>query len=194
MLVFDVRDGALALLGQFGISNPLLAKALLINSADRGVSQWAPDSGWGYLNLRSAHTQALYGFADSVSDYQLYVGPAAGSLQSTITWNRHFDTNGQPQVNNLDLIAYDANTGARLGASTLLRGNVEFVDVRVPGNVVLKTKLVKPAAIGTMFCSTNGEMSLWAFARVSSGSGSAPTTVPNGCVASTCGWSVMMTS
>ncbi|MCS6831798.1 MAG: S8 family serine peptidase, partial [Armatimonadota bacterium] len=47
--------GALALLHDIGIHDPLLLKAVLINSAeDRGAAGWDKEWGWGYVDLRSA--------------------------------------------------------------------------------------------------------------------------------------------
>jgi subtilisin family serine protease len=51
-------SGGLALLRQTGITDMLLAKAILINSTDG--STWTPASGWGYLNLASAKNPGSY--------------------------------------------------------------------------------------------------------------------------------------
>lgn len=88
-------SGALALLRQSGITNMLLAKAVLINSADSSSANCDPAGGWGYLNLTNARTPGSY-FTSSpllnpYFDYIDVAGPLeSGPLQITLTTRTRF--------------------------------------------------------------------------------------------------------
>jgi len=97
--------GALALLTPFVIKRytakwNLLAKALLINSADdwseNGPGNDGPDdyTGWGYINLLNLWNSKDYGFLAQISDgetqdYTVYFEEGA-KAKITLAWNRRY--------------------------------------------------------------------------------------------------------
>ena len=145
--------GALALLAQKGITDPIQAKAVLINSADRPQGQdWHDDSGWGYLNLQNTQQQSGYSSINTLTPQQTYsffTGPGEQStppivgLSATVTWNRHFSTAYLDGfLNNLDLFGYGKDSGSRIATSDSTVDNVEFVHYAEIGDAVLKVKQI----------------------------------------------------
>jgi hypothetical protein len=137
--------GALALLKQFGITDPVQSKALLLNSADRSSDRWKPDAGWGFLNLRTLRTHAINsprngGFLSSISQFQLFSGPVNGDLDATIAWNRHFDKQQAPYLNHLELYAYDKATGSEQLVVNSSLDNVQHFSAKYVDTMVLKVK------------------------------------------------------
>jgi hypothetical protein len=158
--------GALALLSQFGVTDQLRAKALLINSADRPPEKdpncivagtvWDRCRGWGYLDLKNLREQAAYPelsphSVSSAQSYAFYVGPGSSTdphvstagLDATLVWNRQFPKDphyANGFTNNLDLLAYGRDAGNRVTQSNSSVDNVEFVHLFEPGEVVLKVR------------------------------------------------------
>ncbi|GIV16759.1 MAG: hypothetical protein KatS3mg022_2194 [Armatimonadota bacterium] len=134
--------GALALLNDVGIHDPLLLKAVLINSAeDRGTAGWDKDWGWGYVDLRSAMQHIINrqyatgsvkpaGVSGSVAYFRTRL-PAGGKV--TLVWHRHAGfspSSGYTYLRtlaNLKLTLIDENTGNVIGASASTIDNVQQV-------------------------------------------------------------------
>jgi hypothetical protein len=144
-------SGALALLRQIGITDMLLAKAVLINSAEG--AGYAADRGWGYLNLWKAKAPGSYFTRDLYPGEELkyFTGPVnSGALDFTfvrrpgagfgpyfVIYDRrtgalvHNDTGAQVQKRSLPngqyLIALH-NENAANYALALSRRGFEWVD------------------------------------------------------------------
>ena len=92
------------------LSDPMMQKALLINSAeDRGPAGWDLEWGWGSIDLYAALEQYDY----TISSAALMVEPRSGIRGTmnkcqtvTLVWHKH---SGQP-LSNLDMYLYDATT------------------------------------------------------------------------------------
>lgn len=156
------------LLADLGVTDPLAAKAILINSADaitdNGTASAADDAfvsgslwnrryGWGYLNLGRAYEHGLEFFSDAVpwqpedADFKLYRGPAAAFDKFTLVWNRHVAYNGAmfptqiESLSDLDLFAYRESDNVLIASSTSAIDNVE--QFHIPGiesSVVVKVE------------------------------------------------------
>lgn len=134
--------GALALLHDVGIHDPLLLKAVLINSAeDRGAAGWDKEWGWGYVDLRSAMRHIINrqyatgsvkpaGMSGSVAYFRTRL-PAGGKV--TLVWHRHAGfspSSGYTYLRalaNLKLTLIDENTGNVIGTSASTIDNVQQV-------------------------------------------------------------------
>ena len=144
--------GALALLHDAGIHDPLLLKAVLINSAeDRGAAGWDKDWGWGYVDLRSAMQHVINrqyatgsvkpaGMSGSTAYFRTRL-PAGGKV--TLVWHRHAGfspTSGYTYLRSLatlTLTLIDENTGAVIGTSASTIDNVQQVVVSAAYSRVL---------------------------------------------------------
>ena len=124
--------GALILAWDYGIWDPALLKAWLINSAeDRGAPGWDVEWGWGYIDLDAAYDQIDYTLVGSVSAYdKWYSGTMNAGEKVTIAWKKH---SGYP-LTDLDLYLYDSN-GNLLDSSEFTRDNVEQVKLDSGSNV-----------------------------------------------------------
>ena len=152
--------GAAALLYGAGLTDPLVVKAILLDSTTLGrattssamgtQTTWQPDWGWGELNLDSAYQQrdnfqAASVGAQSVRFYRATVG--AGD-RATLVWNRRVggapDQTAVPQpltLSNLDLYEYtDDSSQTQQEASESTIDNVEQVRAPAAGTVVYKVK------------------------------------------------------
>ncbi len=136
--------GALALLHDAGIHDPLLLKAVLINSAeDRGAVGWDKEWGWGYADLRSAMQHIVNrqyatgsvkpaGMSGSVAYFRTRL-PAGGKV--TLVWHRHAGfspSSGYTYLRalaNLKLTLIDESTGNVIGTSASTIDNVQQVVV-----------------------------------------------------------------
>ena len=137
-------SGALALLREVGVTNPLAAKALLLNTTD--TTGWASDRGWGYANLNRAYGQTnTFTGSAGPSQARYYRGNISGGFWSTLTWNRHFDAVSSPYLNDLDLLLYSRPDGGLLSSSTSTGQNVEQVSSPVSSGAVLKVKVATPS-------------------------------------------------
>ena len=130
--------GAILLFWDYGLSNPLMQKALLINSAeDRGPAGWDKDWGWGYIDLYTALEQIDYtrsgsigggpGYStdDSIERRRVrwYRGTMKGCQTATLVWHIH---DGKPLIN-LDMVLYNEKRDTMLSESNSVRDNVEQV-------------------------------------------------------------------
>jgi serine protease AprX len=138
--------GALALLHDVGIHDPLMLKAVLINSAeDRGDVGWDRNWGWGYVDLRSAMRHVINrqystgsvkpaGMSGSVAYFRTRL-PAGGKV--TLVWHRHAGfsvSQGYTYLRslaNLKLTLIDESTGNVIGTSASTIDNVQQVVVPI---------------------------------------------------------------
>jgi hypothetical protein len=150
--------GAAALLYGAGLTDPLVVKAILLDSTTLGratpgsamgtQTTWQPDWGWGELNLDSAYTERNNFAADSVGagEVQFYRSNVAAGDRATLVWNRRVigapDQTAVPQpltLSNLDLTEYNgAQDQVASSASSI--DNVEQVRGVASGTVVYKVK------------------------------------------------------
>lgn len=144
--------GALALLHDVGVHDPLLLKAVLINSSeDRGSAGWDKDWGWGYVDLRSAMQHVINrqyatgsvkpaGMSGSSAYFRTRL-PAGGKV--TLVWHRHAGFSATwgytylRSLANLKLTLIDENTGAVIGTSASTIDNVQQVVVSTAYSRVL---------------------------------------------------------
>jgi serine protease AprX len=138
--------GALALLHDLGIHDPLLLKAVLINSAeDRGDAGWDRNWGWGYVDLRSAMRHVINrqyatssvkpaGMSGSMAYFRTRL-PAGGKV--TLVWHRHAGFSASQgytylrSLANLKLTLIDESTGNIIGTSASTIDNVQQVVVPI---------------------------------------------------------------
>ena len=144
--------GALALLHDVGVHDPLLLKAVLINSAeDRGDAGWDRMWGWGYVDLRSAMRHIINrqyaigsvtpaGTGGSIATFRTRL-PAGGKV--TLVWHRHAGFSASSGYSylralaNLKLTLIDESTGATIGVSDSTIDNVQQVVAPVAYSRVL---------------------------------------------------------
>jgi hypothetical protein len=145
--------GAYALLRQAGVTDPIAAKAILINTSDNPttVFDWQADRGWGYANLTRAQSQLFHRTGNLVARgtpgyYHLYRVRSASRIYSTLTWNRHFSGNTSV-FHDIDLAMYDTASGAQLDFSDTAIQNVEVVDSNV-ADAVVKVLMFSTALAG----------------------------------------------
>jgi subtilisin family serine protease len=143
--------GSLSLLRSTGITNPLAAKAVLLNTTDN--TGWAPDRGWGYANLTRAWEQRSFATGSltasgAPTSYALYKNGSSGSLSATLTWNRHIVGGSTSSFNDIDLYLYESSAGGVLDASEEEIQNVEQVSSSYSGEAVLKVKMASSALSG----------------------------------------------
>ena len=148
--------GAVLLLQEAGIRNPMAAKALLINSADAWTdsgkpspddpnyvytgghfpvmgSEWNPSYGWGYLNMQQAFEQRNNIMEDSltlnhpVQEFQVTL-PVGGKV--TLVHERRVGyllDNTEWRLSPLSLELYDANTNQLIASDHSLIDSVHQV-------------------------------------------------------------------
>ena len=133
--------GAILLFWDHGLSDPMMQKALLINSAeDRGPAGWDRDWGWGYIDLYAALEQYDYTISDSIEGgaETWYSGTMNECQTATLVWHKH---SGQP-LSNLDMYLYDAGTQDLIDFSTSPRDNVEQVKLPSGDNRAVYFRIV----------------------------------------------------
>ena len=133
--------GAILLFADHGLSNPMMQKALLINTAeDRGDAGWDKDWGWGYIDLYAALEQYDYTISDSIDGgaEQWYRGTMNECQTVTLVWHKH---SGQP-LSNLDMYLYDAGTQDLIDFSASPRDNVEQVKLPSGDNRAVYLRIV----------------------------------------------------
>lgn len=165
--------GALALLHDVGIHDPLLLKAVLVNSAeDRGDAGWDKAWGWGYADLRSAMQHVINrqyatgsmkpaGMTGSVAYFRTRL-PAGGKV--TLVWHRHAGfspSSGYTYLRvlaNLKLTLIDETTGGVIGVSDSTIDNVQQVGVsnayarvlvKVEATSAFDNYLIEPFAVAS---------------------------------------------
>jgi subtilase family protein len=150
--------GAAALLYGAGLTDPLVIKAVLLDSTTLGRASsssamgtqegWLPDWGWGELNLDSAYQQRTNFVSDGVGaqDVRFYRATVAPGDRATLVWNRRvvgpLVQTIPPQtltLSNLDLFEYDSSQNQQ-ASSTSAIDNVEQVRALQPGTVIYKVK------------------------------------------------------
>jgi hypothetical protein len=150
--------GAAALLYGAGLTDPLIVKAVLLDSTTLGrvdagspmgtQISWQPDWGWGELNLDSAYQQRKNFVADAVGAQQVrfYRASVNAGDRVTLVWNRRvvgpLVQTIPPQamtLSNLDLYEYDT-TQTQQTSSTSTIDNVEQVRGAQDGSMVYKVK------------------------------------------------------
>jgi hypothetical protein len=151
--------GAAAVLYGAGLTDPLVVKSILIDSATLGrvtpaspmgtQTGWQPDWGWGELNLDAAYGQRNNFAADQVGaqDVRFYRATASSGDRATLVWNRRvggpLDQTASPfplTLSDLDLFEYDQGSQALQVSSTSGIDNVEQVRAPASGAVVYKVK------------------------------------------------------
>ena len=133
--------GAILLFADHGLWDPMMQKALLINTAeDRDNTGWDEDWGWGYIDLSAALDQYDYTISDSIDGgaEQWYSGTMNGRETVTLVWHKH---SGQ-LLSNLDMYLYDAGTPRPIGSSISLIDNVEQVKLASGQNRAVYLKIV----------------------------------------------------
>ncbi|HEY7592877.1 MAG TPA: S8 family serine peptidase, partial [Actinophytocola sp.] len=149
--------GAAALLYGAGLTDPLVVKAILLDSTTLGrltpasamgtQSTWQQDWGWGELNLDSAYQQRTNFVADGVGaeGVRFYRATVGAGDRATLVWNRRVigdaDQTAVPTaltLSNLDL--YEYGGGTQQGSSTSSIDNVEQVRGVGSGSVIYKVK------------------------------------------------------
>ena len=142
--------GALTLLLDSGVYDPMAQKALLINTAeDMGDPGWDTAYGWGYIDLAHAHFHRHDWFADQVQatdpDYKLYKGYANSGDTATLVWNRRAAYAGSTypttyyDLSDLDLLLFDEVDNSVIDSSLHADENVEQVEADATyAQVVLK--------------------------------------------------------
>ena len=130
--------GAILLFADHGLSDPMMQKALLINSAeDRGPAGWDKDWGWGYIDLYTALEQIDYtrsgsiegrasdddGANDDGRGVRWYRGTMDDCQTATLVWHKR---PGEPLAN-LDMYLYNETRTVLYAYSNSLQDNVEQV-------------------------------------------------------------------
>ncbi|MCW4042984.1 MAG: S8 family serine peptidase [Candidatus Bathyarchaeota archaeon] len=149
--------GAMLLAYDWGLYDPMMIKAMMINSAEKRVSEaWDPGWGWGYVELYNLKytTDGWWGYLyDSpvygTDYYDFYVGPiTTGTYEphdrATLVWNRHAEYSGPHypyayDVSDLDLSLYDLSGNLR-DYSYSAYDNVEQVISPFDGTGILKVE------------------------------------------------------
>ncbi|HEY2600933.1 MAG TPA: hypothetical protein VGI67_05200, partial [Thermoleophilaceae bacterium] len=151
--------GAAALLYGSGLTDPLVVKAILLDSTTLGratpasamntQSTWLPDWGWGELNLDGAYQERTNFQADSVGaqDVRFYRATVNTGDRATLVWNRRVvgapNQTAPPQaltLSNLDLYEYASSAQTQQASSTSPIDNVEQVRGTGSGTVIYKVK------------------------------------------------------
>jgi hypothetical protein len=160
--------GAAALLYGSGLTDPLIVKAILLDSTTLGRATpssamgtqvtWQPDWGWGELNLDSGYQQRTNFAADGVGarDVRFYRANVNAGDRATLVWNRRVagapDQTAAPEtltLSNLDLYEYAAAPQTELASSESTIDNVEQVRGTGSGTVVYKVKDQSSTVDGT---------------------------------------------
>ena len=135
--------GALALVRQSGVTDPLAARALLLATADS--AGWQPDRGWGYANLtRAARSPADAALSGTLAPSSIrFFRATTGPLRAVLAWNRHI-AGGATTVQNLSLHLFARASNLLVAFSSDTRQNTQEVSSPSAGDFVLK--VTGPAA------------------------------------------------
>jgi len=149
--------GAMLLTYDWGLYDPMMIKAMMINSAEKRVSDaWDPGWGWGYVELYNLKytTDGWWGYLYyspiyGTDYYDFYVGPiSTGTYEphdrATLVWNRHAEYSGPDypyayDISDLDLSLYDLS-GSLRDYSYSAYDNVEQVISPFDGTGILKVE------------------------------------------------------
>jgi len=138
--------GAIALLMDFWIPNPLIIKAILVNTASDQIASDDPDDwdkryGWGYITLMQAYNKRWNYKYKSITQGQHYYfqGQMYPNQTATIVWHSHVDyVDGTgpgtvTPLSDLDLYLWDytgGQQGTLLDYANGVIDNVEQVEYR----------------------------------------------------------------
>ncbi|MBL8231466.1 MAG: S8 family serine peptidase [Bryobacterales bacterium] len=139
-------SGAAVLLRETGVTDPLAIKALLINSTD--TTEWAPNVGWGYLNLNVLRATTDRYLTASVrrGGFNLYRATVNGALTASLVWNRRVPQGSASSLDDLDLSLFHS-AGGPVATSESRIDNVEKVGAAsLNGDYVLKVRNSSPAS------------------------------------------------
>jgi serine protease AprX len=155
--------GALLLLEDYGLTNPLVQKAMLISTAeDKGAAGWDAQYGWGYIDLGHAWTHRNDWFSGSISprpDYRLYKGPCYSGDTAALVWNRRAVYNGDSYpstyytLSDLDLYMYNEADDSYVDTDTSTADNVQVVECDQYYNTVV----IKVDAYSSSFAGAGTE-------------------------------------
>lgn len=112
--------------------NSLLAKAIIINSAEkRGFDSWNSKWGWGYVDANRAWWDDYKTFVGTIGNggsvYLHFYAYSGDEITTTLVWNRHMtDSTTVKGYSDLDLYVFDPN-GYLVGSSYDSNDNVEQV-------------------------------------------------------------------
>ncbi len=139
--------GALALLHSAGVTDPLAAKAVLLNSADGTL--WADAEGSGPANLTTALGQLYYDHGSlAAGEVKLYRTTFSGQFRITALLNRHV-SEGTSYLNNMSLSAYDAGSGGLVQRSDYYSGqNLQQLDGTQSTDVIVALTMLSSPLSG----------------------------------------------
>jgi subtilisin family serine protease len=140
--------GAHLLMTDYNWTQPMVQKAILINTADDwGAAGWDSAYGWGYIDLAEAEFNKDDWFWTTISpwpDYDFYTGRMFNGEKATLVWHRRATYRGDSYPNtyydlsDVDLRLYREDTGAQVDWSTSSADNVEQVQAGATYDVVIK--------------------------------------------------------
>ncbi len=135
--------GALALLAGAGITNPMAAKAILINSTTRNYSGSSNDAGWGYADLSIAAGRRNYVTGTvypGQSDW--WLGTPDGLVRASLVWRKSKNF----ALSNLDLFAYSTTGGDLIRSSESKVDNVEAIQAARSGQILIEVRSAASSA------------------------------------------------
>jgi hypothetical protein len=140
--------GAHMLMSDYNGRQPMVQKAILINTADDwGAAGWDSTYGWGYIDLAEAVFNKDDWFQTTISprpDYDFYAGRMFTGEKATLVWHRRASYAGDSypsthhDLSDVDLRLYREDTGAHVDSSTSSVDNVEQVQAGATYDVVIK--------------------------------------------------------
>jgi subtilisin family serine protease len=140
--------GAHILMTDYDRTQPMVQKAILINTADDwGAAGWDSAYGWGYIDLTEAGFNKDDWFWATISprpDYDFYAGRMFNGEKATLVWHRRATYSGDSypstyhDLGDVDLRLYREDTGAQVDWSTSSVDNVEQVQAGGTYDAVVK--------------------------------------------------------
>jgi len=152
---------AYLLLMDYGIYDPMVMKALLINTATK-KDFWGWDSGWGwgYVDLGHACFHRSDTFTATIddeegNDFAFYKGHMFPGDTATLVWNRHAEYPNGPHnvtvyypISNIHLVLMREVDGGVIGTSREAGENVQQVRAAYQDDVIVKIEAHGPFAQG----------------------------------------------
>lgn len=140
--------GAVALLRQFGLDDPLELKAVLLNSTLQDTwsgTGWLPDRGYGYINLPLAAKWSGQSFRSELVQGKATVGtrywkgaPGENVYATAVNYRHAFSAS--PVLNDLDLSAWATDGNRRLAFSRESEENVQQFVVNGEREIVITVR------------------------------------------------------
>jgi serine protease AprX len=140
--------GAHLLMTDYNGTQPMVQKAILINTADDwGAAGWDSTYGWGYIDLAEAEFNKDDWFQTTISprpDYEFYAGRMYTGEKATLVWHRRANYRGDSypstyhDLSDVDLGLYREDTGASVDWSSSSVDNVEQVQAGGTYDAVVK--------------------------------------------------------